>query len=59
MNEYEEIKLIDISEIRIVNPRSRSKSIHDELVESIKNIGLKNLLRLGYLTQPVRRMCTI
>ncbi|MFJ5320544.1 ParB/RepB/Spo0J family partition protein [Pectobacterium parvum] len=41
MNEYEEIKLIDISKIRIVNPRSRSKSIHEELVESIRNIGLK------------------
>lgn len=41
MEDYEDIIMIKISDIRIVNPRVRSKEIHDELVVSIKNIGLK------------------
>ncbi|MEI7085451.1 ParB/RepB/Spo0J family partition protein [Pectobacterium versatile] len=52
MNEYEEIKLIDISKIRIVNPRSRSKSIHEELVESIRNIGLKKPITVRVSDSP-------
>lgn len=52
MKEYEEIKMIDISAIRIVNPRSRSKSIHNELVESIKNIGLKKPITIRLSDSP-------
>lgn len=55
MREYEEIKLIDISAIRIVNPRSRSKSIHNELVESIKNIGLKKPITIRLSDSPCER----
>ncbi|MDX6734977.1 ParB/RepB/Spo0J family partition protein [Yersinia kristensenii] len=52
MKEYEEIKLIDISAIRIVNPRSRNKSIHDELVESIRKIGLKKPITIRLSDSP-------
>ncbi|WFQ78465.1 MULTISPECIES: ParB/RepB/Spo0J family partition protein [Xenorhabdus] len=52
MKEYEEIKLIAISKIKIVNSRSRSKSIHDELVESIRNIGLKKPITVRLSDSP-------
>lgn len=52
MENFEEVTLIDISNIRIVNPRARSKSIHDELVESIKNIGLKKPITVRISDEP-------
>ncbi|EBQ4756421.1 ParB/RepB/Spo0J family partition protein [Salmonella enterica] len=55
MKEYEEIKLVDISKIKIVNSRSRSKSIHDELVESIRNIGLKKPITVRLSDTPCEK----
>ncbi|EHG4045384.1 ParB/RepB/Spo0J family partition protein [Salmonella enterica] len=55
MNEHEEIKLVNISKIKIVNSRSRSKSIHDELVESIRNIGLKKPITVRLSDTPCEK----
>lgn len=52
MKEYEEIKLIEISKIKMVNKRSRSKIIHNELVESIRNIGLKKPITVRLSDSP-------
>ncbi|WP_081026886.1 plasmid partitioning protein RepB C-terminal domain-containing protein, partial [Pseudomonas syringae group genomosp. 3] len=35
------IALIPIAEIHILNPRTRNKKIHHELIENIKTVGLK------------------
>lgn len=35
------VALIPISEIHILNPRTRNKRVHRELIENIKTVGLK------------------
>lgn len=40
MNTDYDIKIIDISKIKIMNPRSRNKSIHDGIKDSIDRRGL-------------------
>jgi len=37
----ESVTLIPIEEIQILNPRSRNKKVHADLIENIKTVGLK------------------
>ncbi|MHC9097273.1 plasmid partitioning protein RepB C-terminal domain-containing protein [Pseudomonas aeruginosa] len=37
----EQVELIPIAQIRVLNPRTRNKRIHNELIENIRDIGLK------------------
>jgi len=37
----ERVTLIPIDEIQILNPRSRNKKVHADLIENIKTVGLK------------------
>lgn len=41
MQELDNIQLIQIDKINILNPRSRGRKQHQEIVESIKTTGLK------------------
>lgn len=37
----EQVELIPIAQIRVLNPRTRNKRIHNELIDNIRDIGLK------------------
>ena len=46
------IALIPIAEIHILNPRTRNKKIHHELIENIKTVGLKRPITLSRKVLP-------
>ncbi|MFA0920068.1 hypothetical protein ALP73_200431 [Pseudomonas coronafaciens pv. garcae] len=46
------IALIPIAEIHILNPRTRNKKIHHELIENIKTVGLKRPITLSRRVSP-------
>lgn len=46
------IALIPIAEIQILNPRTRNKKIHHELIENIKTVGLKRPITLSRRVSP-------
>ncbi|RMR16577.1 ParB protein [Pseudomonas amygdali pv. ulmi] len=48
------IALIPIAEIHILNPRTRNKKIHHELIENIKTVGLKRPITLSRRVSPQR-----
>jgi ParB family transcriptional regulator, chromosome partitioning protein len=43
----DEVKLIPISEIRILNPRHRDRKKFEAIVQSIKNLGLKKPIQVS------------
>ncbi len=48
----ERVALIPIAQIHILNPRSRNKKIHRELIENIKTVGLKRPITVSRRTSP-------
>ena len=48
-----EVVSLPISEIHILNPRSRNKRIHAELIENIRRVGLKRPITVSRKEQPV------
>src|SRR5471032_352148 len=44
------VVLIPIAQIHILNPRSRNKKIHRELIENIKTVGLKRPITVSRRT---------
>lgn len=46
------VALIPIAQIHILNPRSRNKKIHRELIENIKTVGLKRPITVSRRTAP-------
>lgn len=44
------VTLIPIAQIHILNPRSRNKKIHRELIENIKTVGLKRPITVSRRT---------
>jgi ParB family chromosome partitioning protein len=49
---HDRIALIPIAEIHILNPRTRNKKIHHELIENIKTVGLKRPITLSRKVLP-------
>ena len=41
MNEEGVVQLVPVDRVRVVNPRTRDKAKHDEIIESIAKVGLK------------------
>ena len=56
-----QIESIPISDIHVLNPRTRSRRIHTELVENIRRVGLKRPVtvsrRAGVHRQPYDLVC--
>ncbi|WP_339649739.1 plasmid partitioning protein RepB C-terminal domain-containing protein [Halopseudomonas pelagia] len=48
----ERVTLIPIAQIHILNPRSRNKNIHRELIENIQTVGLKRPITVSLRTTP-------
>jgi len=46
------VALIPISQIHILNPRTRNKKVHRELIENIKTVGLKRPITLSRKASP-------
>jgi ParB family transcriptional regulator, chromosome partitioning protein len=46
----DEIKLIPINQISIINPRPREKKKFEQIVESIRNLGLKKPIQVNLLS---------
>lgn len=47
------VALIPISHIHILNPRTRNKKVHRELIENIKTVGLKRPITVSRRTTPL------
>lgn len=47
----EQVELIPIAQIRVLNPRTRNKRIHNELIENIRDIGLKRPITVSRRTE--------
>jgi len=47
------VALIPISHIHILNPRTRNKKVHRELIENIKTVGLKRPITVSLRTTPL------
>ncbi|HBY9539988.1 TPA: ParB N-terminal domain-containing protein [Klebsiella aerogenes] len=52
LKEDNNVVMIDVSTIRVVNSRTRSKHIHAELVDNIKKIGLKKPITVRETDDP-------
>ena len=48
----QEIQIIPISQIKILNPRSRNKKVFAQLVENITKVGLKRPITISKLGEP-------
>lgn len=48
----ERVALIPIAQIHILNPRTRNKKVHRELIENIKTVGLKRPITLSRKASP-------
>jgi ParB family chromosome partitioning protein len=49
-SEREQVELIRIEEIHVLNPRTRNKRVHRELIENIQSIGLKRPITVSRKT---------
>src|SRR5690349_6686340 len=47
MNNEDEVKLIPIDKIRIINPRFRDRKKFEQIVQSIRNLGLKKPIQVS------------
>jgi ParB family transcriptional regulator, chromosome partitioning protein len=44
----QKIEMIPIAQINVLNPRSRNKRLHREIVDNIKTIGLKRPITVSH-----------
>ena len=49
---HKRVELVPISKIRVVNPRSRSRKSHDDIIKNIRRIGLKRPITVTRRTLP-------
>ncbi|RUS66701.1 Chromosome-partitioning protein Spo0J [Saezia sanguinis] len=50
----DQVELVSIAQIHILNPRSRSKKTHKELIEHIQKVGLKRPITVSRRNQSVQ-----